>query len=88
MSIQDVEFKVGDIVTFYPYEFEYKAKVTEVSLFNIRGVKDSTVYYTLTGTEYLENGRKMHSQVNSVTSGLSIKESKYFKKYDHASGWD
>ena len=87
MTNQKIEFKEGDIVTYYPYESEHKAKVVDVSLFNFWGKKDGKVYYTLTGTEYIKDGKKKHSRVKSVTSGQCIKESTYFKKYCPTNKW-
>ena len=75
-NLKSVEFKVGDLVTFKPYEKAHKAKVKEV----LHGYLFSDdIYYRLTGVSYTdEQGNKRHSSVNSITTGGSIIESKYY----------
>ena len=75
-TFKNVEFKVGDIVTFKPYEKAHKAKVKEV----LDGYCFSKgIHYRLTGVSYTdEQGNKKNSSVNSVSMGKSIVESKYY----------
>ena len=83
MSKNKIEFEVGDIVVFQPYEISYPAKVVEV-------VEDgSTLFgsglprYRLSGIEYKDiNGRRKNSSVNSECSGVSIQQSiHYYNQY-------
>ncbi len=75
-DLKSVEFKVGDLVTFKPYEKAHKAKVKAV----LDGYcLSDDIHYMLTGVSYTdEQGNKRHSSVNSVTTGGSIIESKYY----------
>jgi len=68
----EIEFKVGDKVTFQPYEENepIKAIVREVDLQNVSFDKnDKRVFYRLSG-----DGKPLISRC----TGLSIKESKYY----------
>ena len=64
--MNDIEFNIGDIVTFHNYDTNkpITAKVIEVTTFFDR------LAYKLTG---------ISEPLISLTSGLSIVESKYFK---------
>jgi hypothetical protein len=64
------EFQIGDIVTYFPYEDQHKAKVVDISFHTVFGVKDGRVWYHLASV----NG----TEVNTITTGTSIKESKLF----------
>jgi len=65
------EFKVGDIVTFKPYEKAIKARILAVDIYNGMNIwqteTDSRVFYQL--------GGKTHS----VCTGICIVESKLFE---------
>ena len=74
----NTEFKVGDNVTYFPYEKELPAIVKDVSLYNMQGKKDGRVYYTLRHIE----GATFNNHVRAITTGQCIKESKYFKQWD------
>lgn len=74
-----IEFQKGDKVTYFPYEKELPAIVKHVSFHDAMGRKDNKrVWYTLKHPE----DAKYHDHVNAVTTGVCIKESKYFKQWD------
>ena len=66
------EFKVGDLVTYKPYEQELPARVKGINTVP-RFENDNRVFYELTGA-----GRR---PVVTNTTGLSIMESTLFKPY-------
>ena len=70
--MQNPEFKVGDNVTFQPYEIAFPATVAEI---NPNRYKDGRCFYLVKG---YKNG---YQTVNSWTSGECLLESKYFKEY-------
>ena len=73
LSVYSTEFKVGDLVTFKPYEKAIPAKVVEiVPCKKITFVKDDDrTYYRLTGA-----GK---TPLVSITTGNSIVESSLYK---------
>ncbi len=77
--MQHIEFKVGDIVTYKPFEKAISAVVEEVDVPNQSySMDDERVYYRL-GSHI--TGRK-YSAVNAVSSGMSIQESQYYEAYE------
>ena len=70
------EFKIGDLVTFHPYESKIKAKVIEVinTGKDQFGRPDSRVFYRLTGY-----GK---TPLATRTTGKSIMESVLFEPND------
>lgn len=81
MSLDDMEpeFKIGDIVTFKPYDEELPARVTKISYFDLWGNPTDMPRYQLNST-----GDPMHKPVVGMTSGLCIMESKHFVSYEEA----
>ena len=71
-----IEFKIGDKVTFYPYEKEVPAVVVEI----VHPYKvcfdrnDTRVFYRLSGID-------KKKPLASITTGNSIKESRYFRTF-------
>lgn len=79
----NTEFKVGDKVTYKPYEVAHKATIKEVFDHCPYGFnQDNRVFYRLTGRSYIVNGRAKHDSVVCTTTGLSIVESVFFKSHD------
>ena len=82
------EFKVGDHVTYQPYEKKLKAVVKEIMVGSpFRHVEgDEREFYRLTGRSYVEKHKlyghdiNKHDPVETVTTGGSICESKLFKE--------
>ena len=80
-----MEFKVGDHVTYKPYEIALKAVVKKVHETSPWRHTEDTPHYTLVGRTYqvphprchgiMEN---KHDPVNCITSGNSIVESVHF----------
>ena len=72
-----VEFKVGDSVTFHPYDIAIKSKVIDIIPTSqasfVEG--DTRIFYLLTGAD---NKRGLMSRC----TGRSIKESIYFGKFE------
>lgn len=69
------EFKIGDVVTFKPYEKAIPAKVVEiVPARNIGKTDDGRVFYRLTGASKVP--------LVSTTTGKSIMESKLYQEFD------
>lgn len=70
----DIEFNVGDKVTFTPYLRGQEMLVRSISIGNphIKDKKDTRVFY------HLAVSRK--AEVTSVTTGKCIEESKLFEK--------
>jgi hypothetical protein len=74
-KLQAIEFKVGDPVTYKPYERAFKASVKEIRAHKSSiGLDDDRVFYILTGRD--------GDRVQSESTGLCIAESKYFREFD------
>lgn len=71
------EFELGQIVTYKPYEEELPAKVTKIENIDIFGHKTEKPRYTLKSTDNPND-----KPVIAVTSGLCIKESKFFIDFE------
>lgn len=79
MSKSKIEFEVGEIVVFQPYRDAMYAKVVEVDCQSHNMFGSGKVNYKLTGVAYkAKNGHIKQSNVESVTSGMSIQESQYY----------
>lgn len=86
------EFKVGDPVTFFPYERQLKAVVKKVYQgcpYTFNQENDDRIFYELTGRSYEVNDphnpgskKTKHDPVNTFCTGKSIKESKLFEQWD------
>ncbi len=75
MVLHEIEFKIGDKVTLYPYEKEYKRVVIGVKPHqNAWGYPDERVWYELATL-----GKP--DELCVVATGLCIKESIYFGEY-------
>jgi hypothetical protein len=65
------EFKIGDTVTFKPYEKAIQARIVDVDIYNGMNIwqteQDNRVFYRLGG------------ETNSVCTGICIVESKLFE---------
>lgn len=65
------EFEIGQEVTYMPYEKEFKVTITEVDTDRLKFNRDDDrVFYSF----------KLDC-INMCSSGLCIKESKYFKPH-------
>ncbi len=66
------EFKIGDLVTYRPYEKEFKVKIIEVEQ---NRYKDGRTFYFILGgdNDYL---------VGTWTSGMCLKESSFFQEHE------
>lgn len=72
-----IEFKLGDVVTYCPYGEDTKLYVVGIKAHqNIWGMLNERVWYQLSPTNKLTN-------ITSVTTGSSIKESIYFGVVDN-----
>jgi len=75
-EVVELEFNIGDLVTFKPYEKAIPAKIKGINnqaRFNLTDELDNRVFYELTGA-----GKKA---VCTYTTGISIVESKLFNHY-------
>jgi len=73
IAMESAEFEVGDTVTFNAYNEPIKARVCEVKEPGEAWWQDPRWKYRLEG---------ISKGLVSVTSGLSIEESRHFKPYD------
>lgn len=76
--IKKAEFKVGDVVTFKPYESSHTMVVIKVEALTIHEGSNNKLLYHLTDARYYD-----HNGWNSTTTkttGKCITESKFFSE--------
>ena len=76
--MQTHEFEIGDRVTFFPYEKEIPAIVKAISHYNVFGLQDGRIFYSLVNVK----GANYHDKIKTTTHGKCIKESKYFEQWN------
>ena len=80
MIKNDIEFELGDEITYKPYETPMQCKVVGVDVPKMPAINvesDPRIFYEVA---FIEND-KITGTVFS-TSGLCIKQSKYFEEHD------